>query len=165
MRISACLFRVPSVPGAPVKTLFLPLLLGLAACGNGLDGTWLTETAPAGSTSFSEYKQTLIMKSDGTFRREVKAVFAASSMTPGCTSTVSYDGTWTEPKGGQLRFAALNQKDSVAFGCTDSANNYNEEDGPALGAASMPLLVDYTIAASKLEFAVSGQPFLTFKRR
>ena len=85
-------------------------------------------------------------------------------MTPGCTTTVTYDGTWTEPKGGQLRFVALNQKDAVAFGCNDAANNYTQPDGPVEGTASTPLVVDYTLKGSTLDFSVAGQPFQLFKR-
>jgi hypothetical protein len=147
-----------------VKTLVLPLIFGLAACGNGLDASWLSETAPAGSTSFTEYKQTLTIKADGSFRREVRVVFAAGSLTPGCTSTVTYDGTWTEPKGGQLRFVALNQKDAVAFGCDDAANNYTQADGPVEGSASTPLVVDYKLSGASLEFSLAGAPFQSFKR-
>src|SRR5688572_24620323 len=108
-------------------------LCATAACGSGLTGTWETTATPAGTTSFSAYKQTLTIKADNKFSRDIKATYAAGTSNAGCIVTILYEGTWTEPKAGTLRFVAVNQKNSTSTACADASQNYIEDDKPVAG--------------------------------
>lgn len=143
--------------------LLFPLFL--SACGTGLAGTWETTAVPAGTTSFSEYKQTLTIRSDNKFTKDIKATHSAESPLKGCIVTIIYEGTWTEPKGGTLRFVAVDQKGSTSSACSDPAQNYLEDDKPASGAAALPQEVEYKLQGSTLDLLISSAPYISYKRK
>ncbi|MCC6810556.1 MAG: hypothetical protein IT381_24210 [Deltaproteobacteria bacterium] len=145
--------------------LFCSLFLALNACGTGLSGTWETTSAPNGLTSFQDYKQTLVIHSDGLFSRDVKAVYAPGSANAGCTVTIRFEGTWTEPKGATLRLVKKLQKNSASVGCADRNQEYVEADGEVFGSAALPEELGYVLEARTLELSLQGEPWISLQRK
>jgi hypothetical protein len=137
-----------------------------AACGSGITGTWETTAAPAGTTSYSDYKQTLVIQGDNTFNTNTTATFTTTSSNPGCITTVAYDGTWNEPAVGQIRFVNVTKKNSTRTACSDGTQNYAEADAPASGAAAVAQVFNYKLTASTLTLSLeNGQAYATFNRK
>lgn len=148
-----------------IAAFILVASVAVTGCGTGLAGAWETTAVPAETTSFSEYKQTLTLTSDNKFTRDIKATFASDSSNPGCIMTIVYEGTYTEPVGGQLRFVALTQKSSTATACANMSQNYLEDDKPVSGAAAVPEVVDYKLSGRTLDFLVAGKPWISYTRK
>jgi hypothetical protein len=146
-----------------VKTILFFALFSLAACGSARSGTWETTTVPADTTSFSEYKQTLTLRDDKTFSRDTKATYTQTSTNPGCMTTILYEGTWSEPTGGKLRFVLVQQKNSTSTACSDASQNYIEADKPVPGQPIEE--VDYELTGSLLELKRNKQPWISYKRK